>query len=119
MDVWHLIAERKIEEAMAEGSFEHLSGAGRPLRLDYEPFVDPSLRMAHRLLCNNGFAPAWIEESKEIDAALEALRADVRRHDPECIRQRARELNRRIASYNLKTPVATCQKPPVDVGGVR
>ena len=115
MDVWRLIAERKIEEAMAEGVFQHLSGTGRPLRLDDDPFEDPSLRMAHRLLRNNGFAPAWIEEGKDIDAAVEALRREARRGDPQSIRQRARELNRRIASFNLKTPAAICQKLPFDV----
>lgn len=115
MDVWRLIAERKVEDAMAQGIFDDLAGAGRPVRLDDDPFEDPSLRMAHRLLRNNGFAPAWIEEGKEIDAAIEALRTDLRRLDPERLRQRAQELNQRIASFNLKTPAAICQKLPVDV----
>ena len=116
MDVWQLIAERKIEEAMAEGVFDNLPGAGRPMPLDDDPFEDPSLRMAHRLLKNHGIAPAWIEESKEIESAVEALRAEWRRYrDPERIRQRARELNYRIASFNLKTPAGLCQKLPLDL----
>lgn len=57
MDEWHFIAERKIREAMEEGAFEQLEGEGRPLDLEVNPFEDPSLRMAHRLLRNNGFAP--------------------------------------------------------------
>ena len=63
MDAWHLIAERKIREAMEEGAFDHLEGTGKPLDLRENPFEDPSERMGHRLLKNNGFAPAWIEES--------------------------------------------------------
>lgn len=54
MDEWEDIAERKIREAMAEGAFDNLAGMGRPLNLDENPYEDPSLRMAHRLLRNNG-----------------------------------------------------------------
>ncbi|MDR3703504.1 MAG: DUF1992 domain-containing protein [Candidatus Sulfopaludibacter sp.] len=70
MDVWNPVAERKIREAMDEGLFDRLEGTGRPLDLDENPFEDPSLRMAHRLLKNNGFAPAWILEGKEIDREI-------------------------------------------------
>jgi len=119
MDVWRTIAERKIEEAMANGAFDSLSGAGEPLCLDENPFEDPSLRMAHRLLKNNGLAPAWIEEGKDIDAELARLRADVRpaagKDDLERCRRRARELNRRIAGFNLRAPAAVCHKLPVDI----
>jgi hypothetical protein len=45
---------------MAEGAFDHLEGFGQPLNLEEDPFEDPSLRMAHRLLKNNGFAPACL-----------------------------------------------------------
>jgi len=92
MDEWHFIAERKIREAMAEGAFEQLEGEGRPLDLEVNPFEDPSLRMAHRLLRNNGFAPEWIEERKDIERAIQEGRTPVA------------ELNRRIADYNLKAP---------------
>ena len=57
MDKWETIAERKIREAMAEGAFDNLSGKGRPLNLEEDPYEDPSLRMAHRLLRNNGVRP--------------------------------------------------------------
>jgi len=99
---------------MAEGAFANLPGAGAPLELDEDPFVDPSLRMAHRLLKNHGFAPAWIEEGRDIDRELEAMRADLRRAagagDPQRLRARMHALNRRIASFNLKAPAAVCHK---------
>jgi DnaJ homolog subfamily C member 28 len=43
---------------MDEGAFDRLEGTGEPLDLRENPFENPSLRMAHRLLRNNGFAPA-------------------------------------------------------------
>jgi len=111
MDVWNLVAERKIREAMEEGAFEGLEGRGRPLDLRENPFEDPSERMAHRLLKNNGFAPEWILEAREIDAELRALA----RCDATERRRRAALLNRRIAVYNLKVPVASAQKRTVDL----
>jgi hypothetical protein len=112
MDVWRLIAERKIEEAMSRGALDGLSGTGAPIPLNEDPFEDPSLRMAHRLLRNNGFAPAWIEEGKEIEAEIEALRTDAS-GNPEHRRARVREINRRIADYNLKTPSSVWHKLPL------
>ena len=113
MDAWQRVAERKIEEAMAEGAFDRLAGEGQPLNIEEDPFEDPSLRMAHRLLRNNGFAPAWIEEGKEIEAEREMLRAACHRLGDEW-RQRVRALNRRIAIFNLKTPSSVWHKLPMD-----
>jgi hypothetical protein len=76
--------------------------------------------MAHHLLRANGFAPAWIEESRDIDDAVNRFRADLRtaRGRPRAIdelRQRAVELNRRILTYNLKSPSAQVHKWPLDI----
>ena len=56
----------QIEEAMKRGEFKDLSGKGEPLKLDTNPFLTPQVRMANRLLKENGFAPRWIELEKEI-----------------------------------------------------
>lgn len=110
MDVWALVAERKIREAIEEGVFDCLEGSGRPLDLRENPFEDPSQRMAHRLLKNNGFAPGWILEAREIEQEIRALE----HCDPAERRARAALLNRRIASYNLKVPLTSAQKLPVN-----
>lgn len=110
MDEWHFIADRRIEEAMAEGAFENLDGAGEPLDLNENPYEDPSLRMAHRILRNNGFAPAWIEEGRDIDAEVRYLKANFERLGATERKHRVDFLNRRIAAYNLKTPLANAQK---------
>jgi len=110
MDEWHFIAERKIREAMEEGAFEPLDGTGEPLDLNENPFEDPAQRMAHRILRNNGFAPAWIEEGRDIEAEIRYLKASYPRLDDGERARRVDLLNRRIAAYNLKTPVASAQK---------
>jgi hypothetical protein len=113
MDIWNLIAERKIQEAMEEGAFDHLDGAGKPLPLDENPYEDAAQRMAHRILRNNGFAPTWIEEAREIDADLRRLESDRARCSDAEYRRRIAELNRRIEAYNLKTPVALTQRQTI------
>ena len=109
MDEWHFIAERKIREGMEEGAFDHLEGAGKPLDLSENPFEDPSDRMAHRLLKNNGFAPAWIEEAKEIEMESHRLRARDAVSNSD-FQSRVAALNRRIVSFNLKTPATSLHK---------
>jgi hypothetical protein len=104
MDEWHGIAERKIREAMEEGAFDKLEGKGRPLDLSENPFEDPSLRMAHRLLRNNGFAPPWVEERKELERDICFARDEFgRTRNRELWRQCIRDFNRRIFNHNLKT----------------
>ena len=126
MDKWENIAERKIREAMAEGAFDNLKGKGQPLDLEEDPYEDPSMRMAHRLLRNNGFAPAWIEEAKDLEHAIEVTRRDMARaltgrgtEERQRIFGRFRgqvaEINRRILAHNLKTPSTQFHMPPVDV----
>ena len=119
MDKWEVIAERKIREAMAEGAFDNLTGKGRPLNLEEDPYEDPSLRMAHRLLRNNGFAPAWIEEAKDLEHAVEKARRDLTRALAGCgtldgFREQVAEINRRILTHNLKTPSTQFHMRPVD-----
>ena len=115
MDPFRLIADRKIQEAMEEGAFENLSGRGRPLPLDDDPFEDPSLRMAHRLLRNNGFAPAWVEEAKDLERAIETAQQDLGRGlGLAAFRARIDEINRWILAHNLKPPSTLFHMRPVD-----
>ena len=113
MDVWNLIAERKIREAMEEGAFDRLAGTGQPISCDENPYEDPAQRMAHRLLRNNGFAPEWILESKDLDSDMQWLQAAAKRLDGAELARRVDALNRRIEIFNLKAPFAGAHKIPV------
>ena len=66
------LAETRIEEAMREGAFDALAGAGRPLALDDAPLVPEELRAAYRILKNAGFVPPEMEARRE-RAHLKAL----------------------------------------------
>ena len=49
------VAERKIEEALAEGQFDNLPGMGKPLELEDCSHLPPDMRMAYTILKNSGY----------------------------------------------------------------
>jgi hypothetical protein len=60
------VAENRIREAMAEGEFDNLPGAGQPLDLE-DYFATPEdLRMAYRILRNANCRPAEVELLNEV-----------------------------------------------------
>ena len=97
MKHWESLIEQKIREGMEQGEFDDLSGKGAPIDLAENPFEDPDWRMAHRMLRNAGFAPAWIEERKDIEAEIHAARTTLARvwtvlQNAEHTEQQVREL---------------------------
>ena len=54
LDAIAFIAERKIEEAMAEGAFDNLPGLGKPLHLEDLSHMPADMRMAYTILKNSG-----------------------------------------------------------------
>jgi DnaJ family protein C protein 28 len=133
MGLWRRIAEEKIERAIAEGAFDNLAGAGKPLPVDEDALVEPDMQLAHHLLRSNGFAPPWIEERKEIEATIQGARASLARswdwyrsgrqdartkaewrRAIDAFRLQVVRVNQRIADYNLITPSSRVQRRPVD-----
>ena len=99
MDLFAVIAERRIVEAMEQGEFDDLPGKGRPLSLgDDDPMVPPELRMAYRMLKNAGFLPPELELRKEI-LRLQDLLAAVQ--DERERRLCCRELEYKLLKLNL------------------
>lgn len=70
------LVEDLIQESMARGDFQSLSGAGKPLnKFDYNPYMDPMTHNLNRILIDNGYQPEWIIVQKEIRETIEKLRA--------------------------------------------
>ena len=126
------LTEKRLREAIENGEFDDLPGKGEPIDLRENPFEDPDLRVVHRLLRNAGFAPAWIEERKDIDAEFEAARQKLSRawalfgkvgqspSDAEWerslreFREKIVEVNQRTRIYNLKAPAAVFHRKHAD-----
>ena len=67
------IAEGRIREAIEQGVFDRLPGAGKPLDLD-EYFNTPEdLRMAFSILKNANCAPPEVELLKEVSLLEQAI----------------------------------------------
>ena len=127
------MAEKMLREAIEAGEFDNLPGKGQPIDLSENPFEDPDLRVVHKLLRNAGFAPAWIEERKDIDAQFQLAQQTLHRawslYNPNGkspnesawqrnlseFRTNVAELNSRIKIYNLKAPAAVFHRRQIDV----
>jgi DnaJ family protein C protein 28 len=130
MDKYEPLIDRMIRESMDRGEFDDLPGSGQPIDLSENPYEKPELRSVHRLLKNAGFAPAWIEERKDIDAEFQRLYAIVQRahslYDSKAgdvrwqralkeFREHIEELNQRIRLYNLKAPAIGFHRQVIDI----
>ena len=64
--VMRRLADKRIEDAMAEGKFDNLEGAGKPIELEDIP-ADENARMlwwALRIMRNNNFTPHEVQLAK-------------------------------------------------------
>ena len=85
----------KIREAEAEGAFDNLEGAGKPL-----PKVDdPENALINRLIRENGAVPEFVTLSRE----LERLRAELRDTGD---RTRRREIMKEMSMMDAKIDIA-------------
>lgn len=75
MNIFEILAEQRINEAMLRGDFDHLPGEGKPLEFEDEPFVSPEQRMVNRILKNAGCTPHEILLRKEIAALRKEIAA--------------------------------------------
>ncbi len=69
------LADRKIEEAMAEGKFDNLPGRGKPLELEDMPAAE-NARLAWwalRILKQNDVTPHEVIYRKQIDVLLDKI----------------------------------------------
>jgi len=137
MKHWESLVDKKIREAMEQGEFDDLPGKGKPFDTSENPYEDPELRLAHRMLRNAGFAPSWIEERKDLDAEFENAQRQLSRawsvlqnalgtenergargrwdKALTLFRKEAAELNRRITAWNLKVPAAGFQRRLIEI----
>ena len=73
--MFNRIAENRIREAMEQGEFDNLPGAGQPLSLE-EYFATPEdMRMAYSVLKNANCRPLEVELLAEIARLEQAVAA--------------------------------------------
>ena len=67
------IAEQRIREALAQGEFDNLPGAGKPLQLDDDSLIPEDQRLAYRILKDAGYVPEEMENRREIASLQRVL----------------------------------------------
>ncbi|XP_041258088.1 dnaJ homolog subfamily C member 28 [Onychostruthus taczanowskii] len=122
------LVEDLIQESMAKGDFDNLSGKGKPLqKFSHSPHIDPMTHNLNRILIDNGYQPEWILLQKEIRETIERLRKSIvasRRKlgEPmtppeqkqwgricEQFAEDIRKLNKRVDNFNLVVPILSRQ----------
>jgi len=75
MSAFELIAERRIEEAIADGRFDHLELSGVPVDLTEYFNLPAELRVAWTILRNANCVPVEVSLAREIDEMRRKLRS--------------------------------------------
>jgi len=65
------IAEKILQKAIEGGNFDFSSNNRRSLKLEENPFQDPSNRLSFRILKNAGMRHLWLETGIGIRTILE------------------------------------------------
>ncbi|XP_038622141.1 dnaJ homolog subfamily C member 28 [Tachyglossus aculeatus] len=127
------LVEDLIQESMAKGDFDNLSGKGKPLKkFSGCSYIDPMTHNLNRILIDNGYQPEWILMQKEIKDTIEQLREEIlvsrnKLGNPMTPREQTQwglvcerfqenigKLNKRINDFNLIVPLLTRQKVHFD-----
>lgn len=67
--------EQQIQKAIAEGAFDNLEGAGKPINLDAYFAAPEDVRMGYSILKSNNFIPEEVDRLKEIGELKEKLKS--------------------------------------------
>ena len=103
------LAERRIEDAMAEGKFDHLPGAGQPLELEPMP-AEENARAAWwalRIMRQNNVIPEevrWRKQAADLRRRAEAATGADRRKLVEAHNALVRRVNT-LGTNALKIPL--------------
>jgi hypothetical protein len=99
----HIIAERKIQEAIRNGELDDLPGKGKPLQLDDDSHIPEELRLAYKILKNADCLPPEVELKKEIVRMRDLLEGTEDLDEKYHLMKR---LNFKIMKLNMMRPVS-------------
>ncbi|XP_066226400.1 dnaJ homolog subfamily C member 28 [Saccopteryx leptura] len=127
------LVEDLIQESMAKGDFDNLSGKGKPLKkFSGCSYIDPMTHNLNRILIDNGYQPEWILMQKEITDTIDQLREAIlvsrkklgnpmtptqqKQWNQACeqFQENIQKLNKRVNDFNLIVPLLTRQKVHFD-----
>jgi hypothetical protein len=92
------IVEERIRQAQKDGLFDDLPGKGKPLKIDDDSHIAPSLRASYRILKNAGILPPEMQLRKEISSLRQMI---LQVQDEGEARELVREINVKILESNI------------------
>lgn len=98
MDIFTLIAENKIKEAINRGELNDLPGSGKPLPLEDLSHIPEDLRAGYRILKNAGIVPEEIEIKKEIISLQKLINYCYDENEKDRL---TKKLNEKILRFNI------------------
>ena len=116
------LVEDLIQESMAKGDFNNLTGYGKPLKNRPEyPYLDSTTFKLNEILINNGFVPEWLllekeirDEKNQLKAQLLSLRSQSKLNNVSLVtnllNDKVIEVNKKIDKYNRIVPIFTKQQ---------
>jgi hypothetical protein len=131
--------DKHMQSLIGDGDVSHLSGSGKRLTLEENPYEPETQRMANRVMKESNVLPTWMQMAQELDDERDSLLSRVSRMartyrgqlaDAErannsvlaleieawwqtvCqrIRENVHEYNRRILTYNISLPAGFEQR---------
>jgi hypothetical protein len=99
----HIIAERKIQEAIRNGELDDLPGRGKPLQLEDDSHIPEELRLAYKILKHADCLPPELELKKDIVRMRDLLEGI---DDLDEKYRLMKKLNFQIMKLNMMRPVS-------------
>lgn len=133
MRKWETAIDTAIRKAMEAGEFDNLPGEGRPLDLNSDTNIPSDMRLAYKIMKENGIAPDWVMQGKMLTAKMQSWQSRLKRayqtfsaHHESAKWHSAREqlildaeqLNKEIISFNLKLPAGIAHRPLINVQSI-
>jgi hypothetical protein len=121
MSSFDRIVEETIKRAIEAGEFDNLSGTGKPIQWNENPFTPEEWRMAEDLLKKNDLSYPWIEKRKEIEHKILELKTKIKIMQPLSLAaendfsNQIQVINKEIFDYNLSVPVARLQRMTLNI----
>ncbi len=103
-DIFSILTERRILEAIAKGDFKNLPGAGKPLKIEGLYFLPRKLRAAYIVLKNSGYLDQVAKEKDCFPPPSTTDDLHSTEANPPISKQ---ELSARILNYNV---MIDCQR---------
>ena len=109
------IVEEAIKKAIQEGEFDNISGIGKPIQWNGNPFAPLDMRLVDDLLKKNEILYPWMEKRKEIDLLVKDLKqkTTINASNNELneidLSNQIEAINKKIFDYNLSVPVMRLQ----------